>query len=515
MDAVFGATGFLGRWTVLHLLGRGRQVAAVVRAPGGLRDWLLDHGADVERLLFVTADITAGASLGLSAEDDRRLMDVREVFNAAAIYRFGLSREQAQAVNVDGAVNVVRWAGTRPNLRTLIHVSGYRVGLDPEPRYPLPEAESAKLYRSKGAYEGSKTEADAAVRVLAAQLGIPLTVVNPSSVIGHSTTGEAGQYLGLAELVRDLWTGKLPALPGTARTFVPVVTVDYFAEFMATLTECGPGDRHWVLDEKTPDLPKLVRLLAEHLGVRAPKFRVPVGLVRRLPSSLTGANPETLTFLAEDRYDTESARAVGLRQPPVEIALRRWADRLVADGFGATPAVLPGGFHDIGGARTYVAGDRSTPKTVVLQGIPFISQAGQDVPGSVLVADPPGLGRSGPAAGKPEDWLAELLAPVRSRPILIAHSVAAAPALRYAAAQSDRIAGLVLVAPHFLHDTPLAPRTTADQPRRADAARDEARWTRTANDPTERRVLRVLATETGAITTPDFDGLPQILRSLG
>ena len=62
-----------------------------------------------------------------------------------------------------------------------------RVGLGPQARYPLPEAELVKLYRGKGAYEGSKTEGDAAVRVVAAQLGVPLTVVNPSGA--SSTAG--------------------------------------------------------------------------------------------------------------------------------------------------------------------------------------------------------------------------------------------------------------------------------------------------------------------------------------
>jgi nucleoside-diphosphate-sugar epimerase len=344
---VFGATGFIGRWTLLQLLDQGRTVAAVVRESargelvvsrqGELRAWLQDHGVAAERLAIVAGDLTVGAGVGLSAADDERLAGVRDVFNTAGVYRFGLRSEEARTVNVEGALNVLRWAATRPGLRRFVHVSGYRVGLDPQPRYPLPETELVKLYRRKGAYEGSKTEGDAAVRVVAAQLGVPLTVVNPSSVIGHSTTGETSQYIGLAELVRDLWTGRLPALPGTARTFVPVVTVDYFAKFMAAIPEHDPepGGLHWVLDENTPELPDLLRLLARHLGVRAPRILVPVALVRRLPTALTGANPETLAFLTEDRYDTASAEkvaaAAGLQRPPVETALRRWADRLVAD----------------------------------------------------------------------------------------------------------------------------------------------------------------------------------------
>ncbi|MET7999601.1 SDR family oxidoreductase [Nonomuraea glycinis] len=327
---VVGATGFIGRWLTAELLTRGRPVAATVR--GGpareaeLRTWLRDHDVNDQALTVVPADV------GLSREDP--LDSVRDVFNAAGAYRFGMSRGEAEGANVHGALNVLRWAGARPHLRRLVHVSGYRVAETLS--HPADEDQLIELYRRYGAYEASKREGDAAVRALAAQEGIPLTVVNPATVIGHSVTGEAGQYLGLAGLVRQLWTGRLPALPGTRRTFVPVVTVDHLARFLAAVPahDHEPYRAHWLLDDATPELPDLVALLARHLGVRAPRLLLPVALVRRLPRTLTGADPETLTFLSEDRYDTASADAVGLRHPPVADALRRWADRLVADRFG-------------------------------------------------------------------------------------------------------------------------------------------------------------------------------------
>ncbi|MER6511972.1 alpha/beta fold hydrolase [Nonomuraea sp. NPDC001636] len=548
---VFGATGFVGRWTVLHLLQQGRAVTAVVRrADDRLGRWLRERGVPGTRLTVVEGDVTAGPGLGLGASAEGAA-GVRDVFNAAGVYRFGMGREEARAVNVEGALNVLHWAAARPALRRLVHVSGYRVGLDPRPRHPLPEAELAALYRDKGAYEGSKTEGDAAVRVAAARLGVPLTVVNPSSVVGHSLTGEAGQYLGLASLVRDLWAGRLPALPGGARTFVPVVTVDHFARFMAAVPEHDPepGGLHWVLDPATPDLPDLIRLLADHLGVPAPRVRVPVGVIRRLPAALTGAEPETLGFLTEDRYDTASADRVaasaGLRQPPVEYALRRWADRLVADRFGAAPAARPGGFHSVAGSRTYVAGERTSPRLVLLHGLPLDGDSWHGVldeldstppathPETVsdrfpaLVADLPGLGRSSPAGGAAADWLAELLEPVRTRPVIVAHSAAAAPALRYAAAHPDRIAALILLSPYFLQRRPsaltlllaasflgrtgpdrlaatlLGPASPPEDARRAvvsaaaglrrpGAARRTARALRAAHRPAERAALRTL-----------------------
>ncbi|WP_053174322.1 alpha/beta fold hydrolase [Nonomuraea sp. SBT364] len=551
---IFGATGFLGRWTLLHLLEQGRDVAAVVRDPTRdheLRAWLREHGTPAEQLTVLGGDLTSGRGVGLSPADDERLAGVRDVFNTAALYRFGLRREEARAVNVEGALNVLRWAATRPALRRLVHVTGYRAGLEPHPRHPLPEAELVELYRDKGAYEGSKIEGDAALRVVAAQLGTPLTVVNPSSVIGHSATGEAGQYIGLAELVRDLWQGGLPVLPGTARTFVPVVSVDHFAKFMASLPEHDPepGGLHWVLDRNTPDLPDLLRLLAGHLGVRAPRTHVPVSLIRRLPTALTGANPETLTFLTEDRYDTASAERVaetaGLRPPPVQTALRRWADRLVADRFGAAPATFPGGFHGIGGSRTYLAGDRTSPDFVLLHGIPLDGESWQpllsELNAPALVADLPGLGRSTPSDGTPLDWLTQLLAPVRTRPVIVAHSAAAAPALRYAAAHPGRVAGLLLISPYFLQkpaprllrtprlaapllakvsaerlatsllgpDSHLCPNAARDavesaaaQLRRPRVAHRTATWLRAANRPAERAALRALLSEAASVPVP-------------
>ncbi|MFG2003355.1 SDR family oxidoreductase [Spirillospora sp. NPDC048911] len=345
---VVGATGLIGRWLTAELLAQGRSVAVTVRTGGAeLRKWLRDHDIDERALTVVTGDITR-PGLGFDPEDQDRLSSVRDVYNAAGAYRFGMGRDEARRANVDGAVNVVRWAATRPRLRRLIHVSGYRVA----DTLPHPDA-LTDLYRRHGAYEASKREGDSAVRLIAAQEKIPLTIVNPATVIGHSLTGEAGQYIGLANMVESLWNGKLPALAGTRRTFVPVVTVDHLARFMAAVPEHDhePYSAHWLLDDATPLLPDLIALLAEHLGVRAPRMILPLGLVRRLPRAVTRADPETLTFLSEDRYDTSSAdtlaAAAGLSHPPVRDALHRWADRLVAERFGHAEPPLKGGFHTI------------------------------------------------------------------------------------------------------------------------------------------------------------------------
>ncbi|MFF8840351.1 alpha/beta fold hydrolase [Streptomyces sp. NPDC015130] len=434
MDAiVFGATGFIGRSLVAELLARGQRVAAAVR-DDTLTSWLTSQGVDLRRLEIVTADITRPLA---------ELPDVRDVYNAAGRFAFGLSERDARSVNVTGALNVVEWAATLPRLRRLVHISGYRVSA----------ADGHPDYAELGAYEASKLEADLAVRARAEALSVPLTVANPSTVIGP------GQYIGLATLVEDLWNGRLPALPGGSDTFLPVTTIDYLVRFLAEIPASPAGEHYWVLDDDTPLLPDLIGTMAAHMGVRAPRRTIPVGLLRRLPQRLTGADPETLSFLSADRYPTASADAfaarIGLEMPSATEALHTWADDLVAARFGsASPWQSQYGFHTVAGAPTWVTGDRHRPSHVLLHGLPMNGDLWRPVaahlPGPVLVPDLPGLGRSAPSTSSIDAWLADLTGPVQTQPVLVAHSLACGTALRFAVDHPDRLGGLVLVSPAFL-----------------------------------------------------------------
>ncbi|NUS92798.1 MAG: alpha/beta fold hydrolase, partial [Nocardia sp.] len=442
---VFGAAGFIGRALVARLLAQGRTVAAAVR-PGSaprFRSWLADRDLDRSRLTVFDCDITDPELGALGAA---HLDGVRDVYNCAARFSFGLDPAVARAVNIDGAVRVMRWSANRPHLRRLVHITGYRVTVP----------DSAEHDYAVGAYGASKFEADAVLREQAAAAGVPLTIANPSSVLGP------GQYIGMAELVRDLWNGALPALPGDAETLLPIVDLGYFTEFLTLLPEDPDtaGRSYTVLDPASPPLPAMIRLLAEHMHVRAPRFSIPISLVARLPRMLTGVDRERLAFVAGDRYDTAAADAVaeraGLTAPPAEAVLRAWADHLVSSRFGTAQADPAAGFdHGL-----WVSGERQRPDFVLLHGLPTDSEAWREVRALVdtptLAADLPGLGRSAPATGDPDRWLDDLMAPVTGRPILVGHSLGCVPVLRYATAHPDRIAGVVLVAPAFLQ--PRGPR---------------------------------------------------------
>ncbi|WP_394836019.1 SDR family oxidoreductase [Pendulispora rubella] len=340
---VTGGTGFVGRWLLAALTARGRRVAAVVRRAAArseeLADFVAAIGGDPQRLMLVEGDVQA-PSLGLEGA----FAGVRDVFHVAGRYAFGMEAGEARRANVEGSLHAAEWALARPTLRRFVFVGGYRMtrpvpGLSRD-AYPLREAEQSRLYRRHGAYEASKHESYLALQHFAKGRALLWTSVHPSSVIGDSRTGQTTQVLGLGDMVERLWRRKLPALVGTPRTFVPLVTVDYLASFLASVPERAEtlGQELCVLDTATPPLPDLIRAVATHLGVSAPRLLLCAGLVRALPKALTGVEPETLSFLSEDRYDTAAAEAhataTGLEHPPLLTSVTRWCDYLVSTGFG-------------------------------------------------------------------------------------------------------------------------------------------------------------------------------------
>lgn len=94
------------------------------------------------------------------------------------------------------------------------------------------------------------------------------------------------------------------------------------------------GKSYWILDDNTPVLPDLLALIARHHGVNVPRLRIPVRIVRRLPRTITKADPETLSFLSPERYPTGPANLFAERHelvhPDVKQALMHWSSHLVA-----------------------------------------------------------------------------------------------------------------------------------------------------------------------------------------
>lgn len=451
---VFGASGLIGRHLILALLEAGAQVTAAVRSPESaarLKKWLDLHGAAPG---IKTAIVDFGAP-EILAGGPAAFADITEIHNCAGTYRFGMSAQEARSANVGIVEKLMDFAAALPELQRIVHISGYRVGGQDPSLAGWSQERRDQLYRTLGAYEASKVESDAVFQALGNERGIPWSIVNPASVIGHSITGETDQHIGLASTVEQLWEGKTAALPAGDSTFLPVLTVDYMAAFMQAVAIAPEaiGTSYWLLDDATAPLGQLLASTGRHLGAKVPKLRLPVGLIKALPSWITKADPETLHFMSADRYPTgpaiEFANRHGLQMPDAGISLERWADYLAAHRFGAAPADARR-FVDVGGVKTFELGDREARK-LILPGLPVNADTWAGVAQGIggRAVDLPGLGLSG---GKGiADWDRWLAALLEGGPVdLIGHSIGAAAAVLAADQHPGKVRSLTLVAPFFL-----------------------------------------------------------------
>mgnify|MGYP000210972243 CR=1 FL=1 len=316
---VTGAAGFIGRYLLVALTKQGTHVAALVRGPTArlpeLRAWVDAHGGDGALLSAAPFDLEA-PDLGLTPESEAWLDRAEAVYHLAARFEFGLSAEAARVANVDASVRLVERLARRPRLERLVYLSGYRTEGGPARALDVDDpAALRRFYRDHGAYEASKMEAHQRVQRRADELGVPLTRVSPAVVIGHSETGETTQFIGLVETLRLLHARRLPALPGDASTWLPLVTVDVLASVLVRVPTdpLSRGEHLVVFDERSPSLPALVKLAAEHMGVPAPRLCLPVWFVRALPTALSGVDREGLSFISSDRYDAAPLQAFAAR----------------------------------------------------------------------------------------------------------------------------------------------------------------------------------------------------------
>lgn len=452
---VTGATGQLGRFLMLELLRRGRRVLALVRNSASRRpelaEWFSRQGVESEGLSvaeFSLEDWAAGH--GTLAELD--VSRVKDVYHLAARFEFGLAPEVARAANVDASLRFLEAVSELSTLRRYVSVSGYRVGCGDR-------QDGRDAYARLGAYEASKREEHRLLRRRAEALGVSLSVVNPSSVIGDAESGETFQVTGVGEVARQLFQGRLRAQVGSPRTFVPLVDARFVASFMAELPlhDTTAGGEFWLLHPASPNLPELIDGMARTLGVAAPRLRLPTSVVRALPRSLTGAEPESLSFLSEDRYPSAEADAVakawGIPQADFGAALDAWLGYLVGTGFLRREARSPR-FVSTRAGQILAEGDPGS-ELVLLHGLPLDGTSWDPLLAALgaeaLVVDLPGLGRSGRQAPDfafdDATWLDDLGMGAGLR--LVGHSLGCAPALDFAARHPKRVAELLLVAPAF------------------------------------------------------------------
>jgi thioester reductase-like protein len=337
---ITGATGFLGRELVLHLLGRDREVHLTLLVRGkdeaeaqarGLSllaerlqgEALADAAARVEVLRADLEHDGLGLSAGIYEDLAKRTVGV---IHGAASVSFSLPIDKARAINVEGTrrmLDLARAAKAPIDYIGTAYVAGERHGL-------VLESELDCGQRFHNSYEQSKLEAEQLVHARASQQHA--TIYRPSIIVGDSRTGRTASFKVLYWPLK-IYARGFRVAPGRPDTPMDVVPSDYVVQAVAHLRgQDRPSGQVFHLcagPERTATLSEIAGLASRFFHVKKPIFVQPTLLIKarplidrftwgRLRRILIAGRVYTPYLSLQLQFDTQRARA-GLQGTDIDV----------------------------------------------------------------------------------------------------------------------------------------------------------------------------------------------------
>ncbi len=282
-----GATGFVGMELLARYLERSeRPVLTIVRARTDEDareriDAVLENlfgyraGAYADRVTAVAGDMTA-PRLGLdSVRWDWLAAQSTMIVHCAASVSFGLSLDEARAINVEGTRRMLQLAGRAQQLGVLerygqvstAYVAGTHAG-----RFFESDLDVGQSFHNS--YEQSKFESEQLVR---SQPGLPFTIMRPSIVVGDRNSGWTAAFNVLYWPLRALARGLFPAVPATASAPVDVVSIDYVADGIYALCETGAIRQtyHLTAGSEASTIAEIAELASGYFQQPSPRLLTP------------------------------------------------------------------------------------------------------------------------------------------------------------------------------------------------------------------------------------------------
>ncbi|TSI04207.1 SDR family oxidoreductase [Lysinibacillus sp. BW-2-10] len=266
---------------------------------------------------IIKGDITL-PNLAISEETIKRVAnDITIFWHLAAIYDLAVPRDLAWKVNVHGTSMVNNFVKALPNLQRYMYVStayvaGMREGV-------LLETELLRPTQFKNHYEETKYEAELLVEDL--KLQVPLTIIRPGIVRGHSETGETikfdGPYFFLNMIDR---LKSLPFIPyiGKSSATINVVPIDFILNAATFICEeeSAEGLTLHLTDPNPHPVQEVYRMMVKEMTGKSPKGRLPLALTRKTMEvkgfrKFLGVEIETLDYLTWNAtFDCTQAKEV-------------------------------------------------------------------------------------------------------------------------------------------------------------------------------------------------------------
>jgi nucleoside-diphosphate-sugar epimerase len=259
-----GATGAIGVPLAGCLLCRPslERLTVIVRATSNAAALAavlkrIDLASDIIKLTVVIGDVTHG---GLGLTPQIKGPPITSVIHGAAFTRFRDSASQWEEVNVKGTCEVLRWRETNCPDARLIYLStlcaaGKCIG-------PIAEA---SLQGPKGfvnGYEASKWHAEQIVE----RAGGPIAILRLATVVGSQRDGSLRRVGAFHNVLRWVYRGLLPLIPGETHARVELISTEYVTEGINRLLNVSlpsaPAFYHFSRGESAIPLGEFIDLCA-------------------------------------------------------------------------------------------------------------------------------------------------------------------------------------------------------------------------------------------------------------
>jgi dihydroflavonol-4-reductase len=312
---VTGASGFVGSAVVRRLLLAGHQVRVLLRAGSDRRNV---DGLPVE---IVQGDLTDRVSL------ERAVIGCEALFHVAADYRLWVPDPQAlYRANVDGTIQIMQ-AALDAGVGRIVYTSSVATLGSTRDGRPADEDTPVSAAGMIGHYKRSKFLAEAQVRKMVQERGLPAVIVNPSTPVGPRDV----KPTPTGRMILDAATGRMPAYVDTG---LNLVHVDDVASGHLLALEHGVIGERYILGGRNMTLQEILGAVAVLVGRAPPRVRLPHNLV--LGIAYAAEAWARLTHGGEPRVTVDGVRlskkymfftsdkahrALGLVTRPVEEAL--------------------------------------------------------------------------------------------------------------------------------------------------------------------------------------------------
>src|ERR1700683_30707 len=241
---VTGGSGVVGGGVVDALVSAGRPVRALARSPSAAQA-LRDRGAEP-----VTGDVLDAGSLVKAMEG------CSVVYHAAGVNTFCLADPTPmERVNIDGSANVIAAAAATGISKVIYTSSAAAIG-----EVPGTVGSEGSAHRGwfLSAYERTKYTAEQRVLHDAAERGVDVVCVSPSSVQGP------GRLHGTARLLLQYLNGTMKFLVNTRISFLDIA--DCTTGHLLAEQHGKPGERY-ILNGATLTTREMIALVASTTGI--------------------------------------------------------------------------------------------------------------------------------------------------------------------------------------------------------------------------------------------------------